>query len=83
MGYQGGHARSLWPRDNTTSEELTLKTFTAILGGFWACVAINLAHKTYVHIKQTLTRMRTDQQIQKEVVNSSSAKRSRNRYSTG
>ena len=32
--YIGGRARSLWPRDNTTSEVLTLKTFRGIFYQF-------------------------------------------------
>jgi len=59
MGYQGGHARSLWPRDNTTSDDLTLKTFTAILGVGYANLAFHSAHNIYVHKKHTLTRFQS------------------------
>ncbi len=55
MGYQGGHARSLWPRDNTTSDDLTLKTFTAILGKFWDGLIDCLIDNMYMYIKQILT----------------------------
>jgi hypothetical protein len=55
MGYQGGRARSLWPRDNTTSDDLTLKTFTAILEKFWVGLIDCLIDNMYMYIKQILT----------------------------
>ncbi len=56
MGIKGGHdARSLWPRDNTTSEGSTLKTFVAILCSPNGIPDTPQRHYSYLHIKQLLT----------------------------
>ena len=61
--YIGGQARSLWPRDNTTTGVLTLKTFRGI---FYQFVSGLLQIRQLMHYfikNQSLTQAWPDQNL--------------------